>query len=999
MIPLSRLARTGEIAISLHKSVRAALAQVERERLPGLIVLEDESILGAVTNLDLALSHPNRLILDAPIRKVSPLLESMDTARALEIVRKEKVGVHPLVNEDARLMGLISLRDIAESIITQEKMAPESTSTAPGDQTILIVDDSPLVLKSLEKTLRKVGYKTDTASAGKEALEKLRENPPDLLILDVHMPRMSGYEVLRKMRDDPATINIPVIMLTAMSDIENRIEAFAGGADDYVLKPYNSTELLTRINNLLKMRALYGELKKTNKEKKKYIARLQELREFNENVIENMGSGLAVMDLDGAVLKINQAALKALRIRLEADVLGRPITDINPALEVFCQVDQTQQHREMEFPISENFSVPLGFSSSYLLGSDGEKQGVITIFRDLTDRKRAEEALRKRVRELNCLFAISNLVKKPDTSLEEILQGTVDIVPVGFQYPEITCARITLEDQTFKTVNFEESAWKLISDIIVDGDRVGAIEVFCLQEQPEIDEGPFLREERNLINAIAEQLGKTIKSRRADEMIKKAATEWRITFDTMPDLVMVLDRDHRIARVNRTMAKALELSFQEILGKKCFQCVHGSNAPHESCVYTQAMADGKEHTFEMYEPRLDGYFLVSITPILDDNGTPTGSVHIMHDITKRKQAEEERIRLAAAIEQAAEIVLITDAKGTIQYVNPAFEKVTGYSSEDVVGQNPRILKSGIHDEAFYKEMWNTLTRGETWTGLFTNKKKDGTFYQEETMISPVNDASGKIINYVAVKRDITKEIALQEQLFKSEKLAAIGQIAGGIAHEIKNPLFAISTGLQALERYMAFENESEDVDKKDFGLLFRVLYKETERINRLVESLGFYGREHGLVLSEFSPHEFIDFFLKVNSGLIASKALKVQKRIPKDIPVIEADRDKLLQVMENVVLNAIEFSPYGGMLFLSVNVSNQGDAISFEIGDEGPGIPEENLERIFDIFYSTRKGGTGFGLAISRKIVEMHEGTIHAKNREEGGALFTISLPLRIDMF
>jgi PAS domain S-box-containing protein len=151
----------------------------------------------------------------------------------------------------------------------------------------------------------------------------------------------------------------------------------------------------------------------------------------------------------------------------------------------------------------------------------------------------------------------------------------------------------------------------------------------------------------------------------------------------------------------------------------------------------------------------------------------------VRDITERKRAEEERIRLSRAVEQAAESIMITDPDGTIIYVNPAFERVSGYSQEEIIGQNPRFLKSGRQDAAFYRKMWDTLTRGEVWTGRFVNRRKDGTLFEEEAIISPVRDANGKVVNYVAVKRDVTQEAALEAQLRQAQKMEAIGTLAGG----------------------------------------------------------------------------------------------------------------------------------------------------------------------------------------------------------------------------
>ena len=190
---------------------------------------------------------------------------------------------------------------------------------------------------------------------------------------------------------------------------------------------------------------------------------------------------------------------------------------------------------------------------------------------------------------------------------------------------------------------------------------------------------------------------------------------------------------------------------------------------------------------------------------------------IARDISDRKRAEAELNRLAAAVEQTAESILITDPEGNIEYVNPAFERITGYSREEVLGQNPRLLKSGKTDPAVYRDLWQKISQGEVWVGLLINRKKDGTLFTERATISAVLDDTGKIAQYIAAKQDTTHEMQLEDQLRQAQKMEAIGQLAGGVAHDFNNLLTAIngytSLALQKLDDEDSIKPYLEEVKK------------------------------------------------------------------------------------------------------------------------------------------------------------------------------------------
>lgn len=388
--------------------------------------------------------------------------------------------------------------------------------------------------------------------------------------------------------------------------------------------------------------------------------------------------------------------------------------------------------------------------------------------------------------------------------------------------------------------------------------------------------------------------------------------------------------------------------------------------------------------------------------ISDQAGQPARMLGTAQDITDRKRAEASVTLLASAVEQAGEQVVVTDAHLKIQYVNPAFERVTGYTREEVMGLNPRLLKSGQHDEAFYKDMWDTLAKGEPWTGHIINKKKDGSFFEEDASISPIKDELGNIVNYVAVKRDVTEEVKIERQFRQSQKMEAIGTLAGGIAHDFNNILTAI-TGYTDLAIHDLPEDSSVRADMEEVA-------KAGKRATELVKQILAFSRQ-----TEEERHP-------VNVGLIAKEALKLLRAsIPSSIEIsrnidtkartVLADPTQIHQVIMNLCTNAYH-SMEGRHGVLAVGLLEEtidadsasviradmkpGTYVHLTVTDTGRGMSKEVIDRIFEPFFTTKAvgEGTGMGLSVIHGIVERLGGVIIVQSEEGKGSAFHVYLPL-----
>jgi len=280
---------------------------------------------------------------------------------------------------------------------------------------------------------------------------------------------------------------------------------------------------------------------------------------------------------------------------------------------------------------------------------------------------------------------------------------------------------------------------------------------------------------------------------KAGESLQDSEKRYRRLFESAKDGILILDADTgKVVDVNPFLLQLLGYSYDALCGKHIWELGVFKDIAASKDAF-QALQD-KEYIryedlpLETQEGQAIAVEFVSNVYLVDNRKVIQCNIR---DITAHKRAKAERTRLMAAIEQVGEGIFVTDAQGTIQFVNPAFKRMTGYSGEEAVGQNLRTLESGEQDELLYRNLWETVSGGKTWSGRMVNKRKDGTLYTEETTISPVRDALGQIVNYVGVGRDITDHLQLAAQFQHAQKMEAVGLLAGGVAHDYNNMLTVI----------------------------------------------------------------------------------------------------------------------------------------------------------------------------------------------------------------
>jgi two-component system, cell cycle sensor histidine kinase and response regulator CckA len=364
-----------------------------------------------------------------------------------------------------------------------------------------------------------------------------------------------------------------------------------------------------------------------------------------------------------------------------------------------------------------------------------------------------------------------------------------------------------------------------------------------------------------------------------------------------------------------------------------------------------------------------------------------------------RRAEDQLRKLSRAVEQSADLVIITNREGIIEYVNPAFEELTGYSRDEILGRKPSLLKSGQQNPAYYKDLWETILAGKAFRGVLVNKKKNGTLFHAEKTITPVRDSTGKITHFISNDRDVTERHNLEAQLRQVQKMDAIGQLAGGVAHDFNNLLMVVSSYAElALDSLTPEHSLHRNI---------REILHAARRAADLTRQLLAFSRTQAQSLRLLDLNEVVQDLGRILPRVIRED-IELALVTSKDLGRIKADPVQMEQIIINLAVNARDAMPVGGKLTIetaSVHLDDAyvhlrpivppGDYVLLTITDSGLGIPPEHLPHIFEPFFTTKQEGkgTGLGLATVYGIVKQSGGFIWVYSEPGLGTTFKIYFP------
>ncbi|MFZ0453315.1 MAG: PAS domain S-box protein [Ignavibacteriaceae bacterium] len=490
----------------------------------------------------------------------------------------------------------------------------------------------------------------------------------------------------------------------------------------------------------------------------------------------------------------------------------------------------------------------------------------------------------------------------------------------------------------------------------------------------------------------------------AEEKLENAYNELKNLYDNIPDALFSVDLvNNKMLQVSAANESVFHRKQEEFYrdAQLWNKLILPEDRPRidAGCPILKA---GKllSHQFRIKNPSGQIEWIeANIRPTLDSNGKLIRLDGIASNITERKEAEQQIKLLSNVIDQSPMSVIITNQTGTIEYVNNAFIKLTGYKTEEVIGKNPSILKSGIHPEEFYKELWDTILSGNIWNNELQDRKKSGEIFWEKAVIFPILDNNGNISKFVAVKEDITdKKKMIEELIIAKEKAEESNRLKSNflanMSHELRTPLFGIMGFAELLSQ------ETKDPEHHDMSdTILKSGKRLLNSLNSILDLSRIEANKQEIRLSCVNLAEIIEETVKLFKQAAYEKGLYIIVNLQEQI-ILESDKELLLKIFDNLISNAIKYTNEGGV---RINSSFYSDHlmkyIEINVADTGIGIDAEYHKIVFEPFRQASEGlsrkfeGTGLGLSITKKFVELLNGTISFKSGTGKGSVFTLRFP------
>ncbi len=695
------------------------------------------------------------------------------------------------------------------------------------------------------------------------------------------------------------------------------------------------------------------------------------------------------------------------------NVIGRRITEVLPGINESNPEFIEKHIRVVESGIPDHFEIHLkSLNKWYDISLYCPKKGYsVAMFDDITERKHTEEALQDSERKFRSITEqMSEVVFVSDT-LGNVSYVSPAIEKISGYKPQELIGHHFAEFLPEEEISGAVGLW---NDAMSSQLTTQALELTFQSKngKPVYSEIHIQYYHDNgfcgtigVLHDITERMHHENIRKKYEHKLLESRQFLQNIYDTVNHSIFVVDvlpdGSYRYKGINKMHETLTGISNEEISGKTPEEMLDPEVAATVANYYDTCI---RESSSIQYEECLSfkgkkTWWTTVLNPVRDETGHIYRIIGTSTNITERKLVEEKLNKLSVAVQQSPAVVVITDPLGNIEYINPTFTQHTGYTAEEVIGKNPRILQSGLMPKELYKELWQTILSGGVWHGELHNKKKNGELYWEVAVISAIVNDKGVITNFVAVKEDITEKKKLwidlvisKEKAEESDRLKTA--FLANISHEIRTPMNGILGFSELLkDPHLSGEEKAEYID---------LIHQSGQRMLALINDLVDISRiEAGEAMMQIEATtvnrllEDLHAFFKLqaeNKGLI----LSCIKGLPDDESIIETDSSKLTQILTNLLQNALKFTLEGSVDFGYTRTEN---LLEFYVSDSGIGFPPEMKETIFERFrqadhtLTRNHEGSGLGLSISKAFVEMLGGTIQAHSLPGRGSHFVFTLP------
>jgi PAS domain S-box-containing protein len=635
----------------------------------------------------------------------------------------------------------------------------------------------------------------------------------------------------------------------------------------------------------------------------------------------------------------------------------------------------------------------------YLYDEEGEAVRMIGVLRDITERKEAEEELRQS---------------------EARFRGTFENAAVGIAHVHPDGRWLRVNDRLCQIVGYsrEELLARTFQDITHPDDhtadrrcrrrlKLGEIESTRIERRYIHKDGHVIWVNLTLATqhdhdgaplyfiAVIEDISAR---KQAEDELNESRLRTRALIDASEDEIMLIEADGTVLAVNDAAEARLAPGAKgaPCVGQNIRTLMPSDLAEERMRRVAEAV---RRRTAVHLEKTIGSRWLdVWVYPVLRPDAPVLEVACYIRDVTERRRIEAEIRKLHQAIHQSPVSVVITDRQGRIEYANPKFCEVTGYTFEEVIGSHPRLFKSGHTDPEEYAALWRTITSGQVWRGEFHNRRKDGELIWELTCIAPVKNEAGEVTNFVALKEDITKQKSIEQQLHQTQQLQALGQLTGGIAHDFNNLLAIIVGNLELLAELIRGNAQAE-------SLLNDALWS-AERGAELTHRLLAFARRQPLKPAITDLNQVVRSMLDVLRRTLGS-GIGIRADFASDLWPSNIDASELERAIVNLAVNARDAMNGSGTLTIETRNVEFGEEYAAEykevtaghyalisIADTGSGMPPDVLKRVFEPFFTTKDFGKGSGLGLSMVYGFAKQSGGHVNLYSEVGKGTTVQLYL-----